>query len=207
MTAPASQRTTGSLLHAGLAYAELGWPVLPGPICDGMASWHPASVEPLRCDQPSVNVELATTDSEVISRWWTRFPAVILTVLGTRFDVLRVPTPTALQATVAMSRGSQLGPVALAADGTRFFVKPGSTLKPEMACIRGVELVRRGSLIPLPPSRIKPGVVSWWISPTTVKVRLGNACDIQDAILGTLPNNSATHLPLVGHRNEQYLRT
>ncbi|WP_091305653.1 bifunctional DNA primase/polymerase [Amycolatopsis tolypomycina] len=181
MPIAASRHRTESLLDAAVAYAELGWPVLPGPVCDGLASWHPVTVEPLGCCEPTADDEQATTDLTVIAEWWALYPRIILTAVGELFDVLRVPTPAASQITGLMSL--PVGPVALAADGVRFFIERGAALAPELTKVHGVELLRPGGLTPLPPSRVKPGVVSWWISPTATKGRLGDAVRIQAALI------------------------
>lgn len=142
MTITVSRHPAESLRSAAVAYAEFGWPVLPGPVCDGLASWHPVTNEQLGCCEAVVDDKLATTDSIVICRWWAHHPHIVLAVTGMKFDVLRVPTPAASQATGLMSL--PLGPVALAADGVRFFVERGAALAPELANVHGVELLAPG---------------------------------------------------------------
>jgi hypothetical protein len=190
MTVIASRHPAKSLLRAALTYAELGWPVLPGPVCDGLASWHPDTDKRLGCCEAVVDDKLATTDGAVIARWWAQHPHIILTVTGTQFDVLRVSTPLASAATGVMS--ARLGPVALAADGVRFFVEPGATLTPELTHMHGIELLQHGGLQPLPPSRVKPGVVSWWLPPSATRDRLGNADLIQAALIDSMKPDART---------------
>jgi len=203
MTITASRHPTESLRSAAVAYAELGWPVLPGPVCDGLASWHPVTAERLRCCKAVVDDKLATTDSVVIARWWAHHPHIILAVTGMQFDVLRVPTPAASRATALMSL--PLGPVALAADGVRFFVEPGGALAPELAKVHGVELLQSGGLTPLPPSRVKPGVVSWWISPSATQGRLGDVESVQAALVKSMRSGVPARRTTPGRRDDQRL--
>ncbi len=201
MTITASRHPTQSLLSAAVTYAELGWPVLPGPVCDGLASWHPVTAERLGCCEAVVDDKLATTDSIVIARWWAHHPHIILTATGTQFDVLRVPTPLASDAAGLMS--TPLGPVALAADGVRFFVEPGATLAPELTKVHGIELLQLGGLQPLPPSRVKPGVVSWWIPPSATQGRLGDADRVQAALVEPMRSGTRTRATTPGRRDDQ----
>jgi len=175
-------RRCEALVKAALSYAALGWHVLPGPVCDGLASWHPVTAEQLSSTEPTVSVEDATTDPDTIKRWWRRYPHTILAPAGDVFDVIRAPTPIAAPATAAMASYENLGPVAVSADGTRFFVQPGSTLMPQLAGGRGMEISAAGSLIALPPSRVLFGVASWWIAPASTQGRLGDADSIQAAL-------------------------
>ncbi|MDX3187742.1 bifunctional DNA primase/polymerase [Streptomyces sp. MN03-5084-2B] len=203
MTITVSRHPTESLRSAALTYVELGWPVLPGPVCDGLASWHPVTAERLGCCEAVVDDKLATTDSTVIERWWAHHPHIVLAATGRQFDVLRVPTPAASQAIALMSL--PLGPVALAADGVRFFVEPGAMLGPELAKVHGVELLQAGGLTALPPSRVKPGVVSWWISPSATQGRLGDAESVQAALVKSMRSGSPARRTTRGSRDNQHL--
>jgi hypothetical protein len=205
MTITPSRHPTESLLRAAVAYAELGWPVLPGPVCDGLVSWHPATLERWGCCEAVVDDKLATTDSILIARWWAHHPHIILAVTGTQFDVLRVPTPLASAAAGLMS--APFGPVAMAADGVRFFIEPGATLAPELTKVRGIELLQLGGLQPLPPSRVKPGVVSWWIPPWATRDRLGDADRIQAALIDSMRAGACAGTTTPGFRDDQRVGT
>jgi hypothetical protein len=183
-------RSRRALLAAAHNYAALGWRILPGPICDGMASWHPVSVEPLGTTEATVPRESATTDQGVVDSWWEVHRQAILAPVGESFDVLRVSTPLACQAAAILEKG-HLGPVALAPSGGYFFVAPGATLAPELSNIRGIELMSPDSFVTLPPTRVRGGVVTWWISPVRSKGQLGDIRVIQDALRESIPHLAA----------------
>lgn len=147
-----SLRSSRATLAAARKYAELGWRVLPGPVCDGLANWHPISEEPPSSNEPTVPSSSATTDQRVIDGLWKTHQQTILAPVGDSFGVLRVSTPLACQAAAIMERGN-LWPVALAPNGGHFFVEAGATLPVDLRNVRDVGLAPRGSLVALPCQR------------------------------------------------------
>ena len=174
-------RSQRALLAAAHKYAAFGWRVLPGPVCDGIANWHPVSVAPLGVAEPTVPRENATTDQRVVATWWETHRQAILAPVGDSFDVLRVSTPLACSA-AELLENRHLGPVALAPSGGYFFVEPGATISPELSSMRGIELMHPNSFVVLPPSRVLGGVVTWWISPLRSEGRLGDIQIIEEAL-------------------------
>ena len=178
-----------AFLAAAMKYAAFGWRILPGPVCDGIANWHPVSTRPLGVNETTVPRESATADQRIVETWWNRYPQGILAPVGESFDVLRVSTPLASQA-AAILETRHLGPVALAPSGGYFFVEQGAVLAPELGKIRGIELMPPNSVVALPPTRVRGGVVSWWISPLRSNGRLGNMNVIQDALRDSMPRRA-----------------
>ncbi|MFD2467690.1 bifunctional DNA primase/polymerase [Amycolatopsis silviterrae] len=164
-----------SLRTAAQHYAARGWPVLPGPMCDGLTTWHPASHAPLGPREPTVSRTDATVDRRVISRWWSVHRQSILAPAGGQFDVLRTPTYLGWRTLAAFDGGAPLGPVAISPRGALFFVEPGTCAN--HGTVLGVEFVPPGALVVLPPSRVVAGVVWWRISPLDREV-LGDGAEI-----------------------------
>ena len=164
-----------ALRTAAQHYAALGWPVLPGPVCDGLTTWHPVSHAPLGPREPTVPRSAATVDHRVISQWWSVHRQSILAPAGGQFDVLRTPTYLGWRTLAAFDGGAPLGPVAISPRGALFFVEPGTCR--DCGTVRGVECVSPGALVVLPPSRVVAGVVWWRISPLDCP-RLGDGAEI-----------------------------
>ncbi|WP_162829936.1 bifunctional DNA primase/polymerase [Amycolatopsis palatopharyngis] len=176
------QRRRALFKKAALSYAGRGWAVLPGPVCDGLTCWNPTTVEPLLAAQPVVLARLATTDPATVHSWWARYPHIILTRAGVNFDVLCAPTWLAATAAISSALRRYLGPIALCPDGARFLVHQGATVIAALADERGVRILPRGALITLPPSRVRSGSVSWWMTPEATGGQLGDAVGIQAAL-------------------------
>ncbi|WP_275294047.1 MULTISPECIES: bifunctional DNA primase/polymerase [unclassified Amycolatopsis] len=152
-----------SLRAAAENYAALGWPVLPGPVCDGLTTWDPVSFERLGGRESTMSPAEATVDRRVVSKWWAVHRQAILAPVGEHFDVVRAPTHLGWRALAAFDGGHPLGPMALSPHGAFFFVEPGTCGDSELAS--GVEVLSPGDLVVLPPSRVVAGVVWWRISP------------------------------------------
>lgn len=165
----------GSLRAAAEQYAARGWPVLPGPVCDGLTNWHPVSFELLGGREPTVPRSEATADLRVVSGWWSVHRQAILAPVGQHFGVLRAPTHLGWRVLAAFGGGRPLGPMALSPHGAFFFVEPG--LRGEHDLASGIEVVPPGDLVVLPPSRVVSGVVWWRISPVD-RDALGDGAEI-----------------------------
>ncbi|OAP23772.1 MULTISPECIES: bifunctional DNA primase/polymerase [Amycolatopsis] len=152
-----------ALRAAAENYAARGWPVLPGPVCDGLTTWDPVSFELLGGRESSASRSEATVDRRVVSEWWAVHRQAILAPVGEHFDVVRAPTHLGWRALAAFDGGRPLGPMALSPHGAFFFVEPGTCGEHELAS--GVEVFSPGDLVVLPPSRVVGGVVWWRISP------------------------------------------
>ncbi|MFB9930307.1 bifunctional DNA primase/polymerase [Amycolatopsis halotolerans] len=168
-----------ALRAAAENYAARGWPVLPGPVCDGLTSWDPVTLELLGGRETAVSRSGATVDRRVISEWWSAHRQAILAPVGRQFEVLRTTAHLGWRTLAAFEGGLPLGPVALSPHGAYFFVESGIRADREPA--PGVEVLAPGDLVVLPPSRVVSGVVWWRISPAD-RDTLGDGA----AILGKL---------------------
>ncbi|OOC55801.1 MULTISPECIES: bifunctional DNA primase/polymerase [Nocardiopsis] len=108
-----------SMLDAALGYAALGWPVARGT---SPGQDRACSCDRMGCPDPAAHpvtmawgVE-ASTDADVIRRWWTATPeANIILPTGRVFDVFDVPREAGVMALARMGRsGVPSGPVATA---------------------------------------------------------------------------------------------
>jgi hypothetical protein len=131
--------------------------------------------------QPVVTDQRASLDPRIVERWWPDRPYTVLTPVGAEFDVC-APTLLAAVATGLPLFRENLGPVAMTPLGARFLVTPGAVPCSDMVGVRGVEIIRRGAFLPLPPSRVVAGSMNWWITPTAAGGRLGNAELVQAAL-------------------------
>lgn len=174
------------LRAAAVEYVAHGWGVLPGPTCDGLtytAGHAPRPVPGLVSVLPSART---LHDAHAVWSWWSIASYAILALAGETFAVLRAPTAVAIEASGRTEFPHGGCPVATASDGARFLVAPGATLWPELAGLRGVELMPPGSALALPPSRVLAGSVTWWINPLETGWRLGDADAVQAALTAAL---------------------
>jgi hypothetical protein len=132
--------------------------------------------------EPVVTDQRASLDPRIVGRWWADRPYTVLAPVGAEFDVLCAPTLQASVATGMPLFRENPSPVAMSPRGTRFLVEPGAVLCSDMVGVRGVEIIRRGAFLPLPPSRVVAGSMNWWITPTAAGGRLGNAELVQAAL-------------------------
>ncbi|MFB9427815.1 bifunctional DNA primase/polymerase [Streptoalloteichus tenebrarius] len=168
---------------AAVDYARHGWKLLPGAIWDGRhytRGHHTRVVSDL---EPVLPVERATSDLYRVSRWWRTAPWSVLAVTGEKFDVITAPTTVAMAATHTMPWRHNPCPVAVSPSVVRFFVAPGAALRPDLATVPGVEVLPAGSLVPLPPTPVRCGVVTWWVSPSSLGWRLGSSLAVQAALV------------------------
>lgn len=176
------------LRRAAVAYAGHGWDVLPGayltrdrffcgPGCRTVAC-HPATMDGLR---------LASHEPDVVSEWWSGRPYSVLLATGLTFDVLDVVdcaavTPVALRGPAAVTPSGRL----------MILVRPGSTLRPELAARPDTVLHGPRSWIPAPSTRTPNGRVRWLVDPVAVGWRLPDPQVVQAGLVATLPAHRAT---------------
>jgi hypothetical protein len=171
-----------TLAAAALSFVEQGWPVVPGPLCDGLRYIGPGSTRGVRATVPVVPAEDGSLDTRVVAHWWAERAYTVLAPIGVAFDVLCAPTLLATLATGLPMFRDALCPVVMSPQGARFLVKPGGVLSPDLAGVRGVELLRRGAFLPLPPSRVVGGSMNWWITPASAR-GIGDVESVQAALL------------------------
>lgn len=176
------------LRTAARRFGDHGWPVTPGSFfngermaCDRATCWA-TSCHPLLPDWTS------NTDS---SDWWNERPHAVLLTTGNVFDVIEVPGLLGAKVT------GVFGPIALLP--TRrwmFFVRSGSTLRPELE--HRLDIVHHGvdSWVPAPPTLLAEGSVRWHLSPQQAGWNLPAATDVQRAMMAALVALDASFLDL-----------
>src|SRR5262245_52757743 len=123
------------LRFAAQDYVAHGWPIVVGSrLCGDRFSCGPGcrtvSCHPVPC-QPSAPPPRPLHDIAEVAAAWRRSPYSVLLPTGVRFDVVDVPAHIG-----TLARDALLGPVAVTPIGRwMFFVKPGSTLRPELAAL------------------------------------------------------------------------
>jgi hypothetical protein len=177
------------LRHQALNYAWHGWDVLPGaylagdrfscgPGCHTVAC-HPATMD---------GTGSASHESGVIEAWWSFRPYSVLLATGLAFDVLEIP------GSADADRMVPTGPAAMTPAGRlMLLVRPGGTLRPELAARYDTVLHAARSWIPAPSTRTPDGPVRWLVPPVTVGWRLPDPRPIQarlvTLLLGRSPRN------------------
>jgi hypothetical protein len=187
------RRAESKTAEAAVRYAMMGWPVCAGAFPPGRAQ-RPADVQrACSCDRvgcPSPGAHplspawqmLASTDLDIIGRWWLTMPeANVILATGRVFDVLDVPARAGVSALSRMERsGLRPGPVAISAgDRAHFFVRTRGApadenewwschldCEPEeVADVSGLRWHCRDSYVIAPPSRHGGGVARWLRDP------------------------------------------
>lgn len=150
-----NRRPTATLAHA-LAYAEIGWPVIPV---------HPKDKRPLLTT--GREHRLASTDSDQIRRWWRQFPkARIGGRTGVVYDALDIDDNDAALDNLDDGRG----PLSQSRPGRHhLFTAPADrarwgTLINRVKVLSGVDARGLGSFVVLPDGR---GARHWVRDPMT----------------------------------------
>lgn len=103
--------------------------------------------------------------------------------------MIEAPAWLAMLATARPEFRRRMCPVSLAPTGARLIVEPGATLRGELAAVRGVAVAEPGVYVPLPPTRVLAGHVTWCVTPAHVAWRLGDGETVQDALLAALADD------------------
>jgi len=168
-------------LHAALAYAERGIPVLPlhHPVVARPAA--PGARAPVACScgNPACRwvgkhplaargLESATTDPDRLTWWWRRYPLANVGLgTGVAFDVLDVDSSQAANSlrwfTVAyVAKGR--GPLArTGGDGWHFYLAPTGLGNLHPRGLGRMAWRGRGGYVVAPPSRHASGAVYSWV--------------------------------------------
>jgi Bifunctional DNA primase/polymerase, N-terminal len=177
------------MADAAVRYAAMGWPVCAGVHAPGRVQrsgevTRSCSCDRLGCPSPGAHPLspawqlTATTDPELVARWWLAMPdANIVLVTGRVFDVLDVQAEVGQIALDRMERsGLGPGPVAISAgDRAQFFVRTRGApddetewwschldCEPEeLADVGGLRWHCRDSYVLAPPSRHGNGTARW----------------------------------------------
>lgn len=186
----ARRRRAVGRADAAVRYASMGWPVCPGAYepdhAERLASFRACSCDRVGCPSPGAHPispawqNLASTDPEVIARWWQATPvASVVLVTGRVFDVLDVPAQAGVAALAQMERsGLRPGPVAISAgDRAHFYVRTRGApadedewwschldCEPEkVAEVTSLRWHCRNSFVIAPPSRTGGGDRARWL--------------------------------------------
>jgi hypothetical protein len=177
------------LRRAALNYAGHGWDVLPGaylsrdrfrcgPDCRTV-SCHPATMD---------GIHLASHEPDVVAGWWAGRPYSVLLATGVAFDVLEILGCTTMSEMALQTRLAFHAPAAVTPGGRlMILVRPGATLRPELATRPDTVLHGPQSWIPAPSTRTPSGPVRWLVDPVTVGWRLPDPQPIQATLLALLP--------------------
>lgn len=183
---PALSGSQERLQAAAIEYVMHGWGVILASACDGLnytRGHTPEEVDDLAPVLPSART---VRDVRAASSWWALAPYGILARTGEAFDVIEAPTWLAVLATGRTDFRRRLCPVLIGPSGVRLLVEPGAALDACLGGERGVCVTGPGALVPLPPTRMMHGNVTWWITPEQVQWRLGDADVVQEALLAVL---------------------
>lgn len=122
--------------------------------------------------------KIASADVSAVDNWWEANPFSVLLATGYAFDVIETPARIG-----APARGTP-GPIAVTPTGRwMFLVRPGESLRPELAAQLDVVLHGPGSWIPAPPTRTPLGRVRWERSPAAADWRLPDPYRTQEDLL------------------------
>ncbi|MBV8931809.1 MAG: hypothetical protein JOZ47_07480 [Kutzneria sp.] len=149
----------------------------PGSVWDGRrytrghADIPAAGLEPL-FSRPS-------RDFRRVHSWWTIAAYSVLAATGEAFDVISAPLKLGVAATRTAPFRRTIAPASLSPDRLRFLVAPGVRLGLNLA---GVELVTDGALVPMPPTRVREGHLTWWVSPRLTQWKPGDSLAVQAAL-------------------------
>jgi Bifunctional DNA primase/polymerase, N-terminal len=181
------QRTRDRMATAVRGYAALGWACVRG-VRAPVSADRSCSCDRLGCPDPAAHpvsatwARQATTDVEVLNRWWSQDPtANIILPTGRVFDVIDVPAGVGTPALARIVRdGGQVGPIAaFGADRHLFFTATRGApddedewwscqldCSPEtIAETPGMRWHCRESYVVAPPSVLPYGREVGWIRP------------------------------------------
>jgi hypothetical protein len=191
------------MADAAVQYAAMGWPVCAGAFEPRRVQRSPDIDRSCSCDRigcPSPGAHplspawqiLASTDPELVARWWLAVPeANVVLVTGRVFDVLDVSAAVGMTALDRMGRaGLRSGPVAISAGNrAHFFVRTRGAptdehewwschldCEPEkVAEVTGLRWHCRDSYVVAPPSRHGGVGTARWL-------REPDACQLPDGL-------------------------
>jgi hypothetical protein len=166
-----------ALLYAALGYAARGIPVYPvhwPRFTPGGASLACSCRRGPSCDRPAKHplvrhgVKQATTDPEVIGRWWSRWPGANLGLAtGVVFDALDIDGPAGLAALHQLQEAAGLPPsrplVATGGGGWHHWFTPTGLGNRPPHGLAHVDWRGRGGCVLAPPSRHISGRPYRWL--------------------------------------------
>lgn len=179
------------MADAAMHYAAIGWPVCAGAFAPGRGQRSAGAARSCSCDRigcPSPGAHplspawqlLASTDPELVARWWLATPeANVILVTGRVFDVLDVPATVGLAALSRIEPSDlRSGPVAISGGNrAHFFVRTRGApadenewwschldCEPEeVAEVTGLRWHCRDSYVLAPPPRHDSSAAARWL--------------------------------------------
>jgi hypothetical protein len=179
------------MADTAIRYAAMGWPVCAGAFAPARLQRSAEAARSCSCDRigcPAPGAHplspawqlLASTDPEVVARWWLATPeANVILVTGRVFDVLDVPAAIGMAALSSMEPSDlRSGPVAISGGNrAHFFVRTRGApadenewwschldCEPEeVAEVTGLRWHCRDSYVLAPPSRLDGGGTARWL--------------------------------------------
>jgi hypothetical protein len=166
------------LQQAACDYTHLaGWQIVPGSV------WTGSEYTRGHTDRAAGEFEPVfprpTRDVRRVHSLWKIAPYSVLTPTGAMFDVVSVPLVLGVAATRTGPFRRSLAPASLSPDRVRFLVLPGHPLAPDLP---GAELCTAGEVVPLPPSPVRGGALTWWVSPVATDWVPGDPLAVQAAL-------------------------
>ena len=166
------------LQQAACDYTHLAdWPIVPGSV------WTGTQYVRGHTDRPAGEFEPVfprpTRDVRRVHSLWKIAPYSVLAPTGTAFDVISVPLVVGVAATRTGPFRRRIAPAALSPDRIRFLVLPGIPLAPDLPF---AELCTHGECVPLPPTPVPGGALTWWVSPVTTDWQPGDSLSVQAAL-------------------------
>lgn len=158
---------SAELLEAALAYAKRSWPVFPlhAPTAAGCTCGNADCASPGKHPRTAHGLHDATTDPDVIRKWWTRWPKASIGLrTGIRFDVLDLDNvDDALDRIdrAAPDGPAVKGPTVHTGNGLHIYVAPTGEGN-RTAMLPGVDWRGRGGYVVAPPSLHANGLTYAW---------------------------------------------
>jgi hypothetical protein len=166
------------LQEAACDYAHLaGWQIVPGSVWTG-TEYTRGHTDRIAGEFEPV-FPRPTRDVRRVHSLWKIAPYSVLTPTGVAFDVISVPLVLGVAATRTAPFRRSIAPASLSPDRIRFLVRPGVPIASDLP---GAELCTAGECIPLPPSPVRGGALTWWISPVATDWLPGDPLAVQAAL-------------------------
>ncbi|WP_373289927.1 bifunctional DNA primase/polymerase [Saccharopolyspora thermophila] len=163
-------------------FAEHGWPVHPGTFQIGGKSNWLGRPDTYRLEPVAASWEkVATTDSSVAARWWSRRPYSLLLACGRLVDAFEVHGDLGRLALELLGERGVVCPAAQTPAGTwLFFAGRRGVSGTETSRVRhhGV-----GAWVPLPPTAAGGFAYEWRVSPHSVGWHLADGARVCGALV------------------------
>ncbi|MGH3948190.1 MAG: bifunctional DNA primase/polymerase [Pseudonocardiaceae bacterium] len=173
-----------------IGLASRGWPVLPGTYPSG-TEW--SGPVPVHSDwQETVG---ATPDQ--VASWWTGNPYSLLVATGSVVDAVEVDAELGQRAAGLLRASDRPAPIVAMPNGKWVFLtSAGKEIPAELAARPGVRWHGHGSVVALPPTPFRHGVVHWRVKPETWGWQLPHAGAVHGVLARAMNILSAPTTPI-----------